>query len=242
MGIFGDEMGLLWHEKGAGARSFVQGCMNPWFHDPGVESVDEDEKELDRSLRRIKSLRAQTEAEVARAEQILARIRAKPAAAEQFARGEDLPPSLRPKCEAAIAQELRADARDVLAKADMQLIPELRARFADAGLKLVRASGRGEGVRMELLLPRDLIGNLPPQPTEPELRRKLTDAIATFQELCPNRSKVVAAVKAAVARVIARFGLGGTAQNDQQEPYHRPSPREIAAAHFQFSPLQPAAP
>jgi hypothetical protein len=63
-----------------------------------------------------------------------------------------------------------------------------------------------------------------------------------FQKHCPDRTKVVAAVKAAVARVVARFGLGGTAQEGQQQPDHRPSLREIAAAHFQFSPLQPAAP
>lgn len=240
MDIFGDEIGLLWHEKGPGARSFVQGYVNPYFHNPAVESVDEAEREYDRELRRNASLRAQVEASDQRLEQMRANFAAMADAAERFERGEDLPPSLHPRCEKAIAQELRADARDLLAKADVQVIPALRKLLADAGLKLVRASGRGEGVRLELLLPRDLIDNLPPQPTQPELRRRLADAFAMFQKHCPDRTKVVAAVKAAVARVLARFGI--IEAKDGEQPHRPPSPRKIAAAHFQFSPLQPAAP
>lgn len=242
MQVFGDEVGLLWREKGASAGAFLQGHMNPWVHNPAVESVDEDERELEREIKRRDSLRTQLQASDERIEQVRARLAAKSEAAARFERGEDMAPCLLPKCEGAIAKELRAVAQGVLAAADMQAIPALRALLAEAGLKVESATGRIEGVRLQVLLPRELIDNLPPQPTRQSLRRKLADSFAAFQEHCPDRSRVVAEVKAAIARVLARFGLAGTVQKDRQQPDHPPSPREIAAAHFHFSPLQPAAP
>lgn len=239
---FGEEIGLLWYEKGAGADAFVQSYMNPCIHNPPVERVDEAESEYDRELRRNASLRAQVEASDQRLEQMRAGFAAMPEAAAKFERGENLAPCLLPKCEPAITKELRTDAQGVLAAADVQAIPAIRALLAEAGLKVETASGHGDGVRLKVLLPRQQIDNLPPQPTREGLRRRLAESFAAFQENCPDRGRIVAELKAAVARVLARFGLAGMVQKDRQQPEHPPSPREIAAAHFVFSPLQPAAP
>jgi hypothetical protein len=239
---FGDEIGLLWHEKGASESAFAQGYMNATVHNPAVQCVDEDEKELERELKRRESLRAQLKASDERVEQIVTRIAAKPEAAAKFERGEDMAPCLLPKCEAAIAKELRSDAQHVLAAADLQVIPALRALLAKAGLKVESATGHGEGVRIRVLLPREQIDNLPPQPTREGFRRRLAESFAAFLEHCPDRGRVVAELKAAVARVLARFGLAGSPKRDRQQPSRPPSPREIAAAHFVFSPLKPAAP
>jgi hypothetical protein len=246
MQVFGDEIGLLWLEKNAGAAAFVQGYMNPWVHNPGVQSVDEDEKELERIDRSDASLDAQQARIDAQRkknrddrQRVLARIKAKPEAAARFEATGEFDRCLQPKCEKAIERALSTDAQGVLRAADMQAIPALRALFADAGLKLVKVTGRGEGVRMELLLPREQIDNLPPQPSRAGLVRALADSMERFRAQCPDRSRIVAEVKAAVARVLARFGLAGA---DQQSPECPPSLREIAAAHFVFSPLQPAAP
>jgi hypothetical protein len=246
---FGDEIGLLWFEKGASSGAFVRGYMNPCVHNPAVASVDEDEKELERIRRSNASLDAQQARIDAQRQKnrddeqrVLARIRAKPQAAETFEATGEFDPCLRPQCDEAIEQALRADAQDVLRAADMQAIPALRALLAAAGLKLESATGKIDGVHFRGIIPRELIDNLPPQPTRERLVRKVAESLEKFRAQCPDRSRIVAEVKAAVARVLARFGLAGTGQKDQQQPHEPPSPREIAAAHFVFSPLQPAAP
>lgn len=239
---FGDEVGLLWREKGASAGTFVAGHAIPWLHNPAVESVDEDERELERELRRNASLRSQLAGSDERIAEIRARIAAKPEAVAQFERGEGLPACLVPKCEEAIRKELSADAQGVLRAADMQVIPALRALLVKAGLKVESTTGYGDGVRLKVLLPRAEIDNLPPQPTRESLRQNLANAVEAFRASCPDRKKVVVELREAIARVLAKFGLSAAPSKQRPETGPCDDRGSVAASHFQFSPLQPAAP